>query len=346
MVWTSIPNSDIDADSPITTGLMTALRDNVTAQANGDSGAPKNTDASFSTNTINANKLSNSSVTSTQIASNTIGQGQIGSNAVGQSELKTTTSSQSLSLPVGTTSTLSLTGGVYGFNAGARSLNYSFTNYRCTGGAASYATTESVIHNDSSTHTAYFYHGYVQASPPYNLGDGDIPLFVYIVVDNSSGEAESISVAPEASWHYNGHTDIRATRKDNVSGRSWKEVPQIISDLNDANLTKQEAVRLGVYTRDVITDRLLSDNIVEMEITQNIKQADMNIIPHPYTFNNLRGKTVVMLDPVSPLTEKLLYMHESGEDVLQLIEGEKITFGNTALSRAMPSGVMAVDFTL
>lgn len=321
MVWTTIPDSDIDADSPITTGLMTALRNNVASAFAKDSDAPQ---------------LANDYVTSAMIAA----------SAVGQSELKTTTASQSLSIPVSTPSTLSLTGGVYGFNVGARSGASSFTNYRCATGGASYATTESITHNDTSAHTAYFYHGYVQASPPYNLGDGDIPLFVYLVVDNSSGKAESISVAPEASWHYNGHTDIRATRKDNVSGRSWKEVPQIISDLNDANLTRQEAVRLGVYTRDVIIDRLLSDNIVEMEITQSIKQADMNIIPHPYTFNNLRGKTVVMLDPVSPLTEKLLYMHESGEDVLQLIEGEKITFGNTALNRAMPSGVMAVDFTL
>jgi len=40
MTWTVIPNSDIDPDSPITTGLMTALRDNVAALANGDSGAP------------------------------------------------------------------------------------------------------------------------------------------------------------------------------------------------------------------------------------------------------------------------------------------------------------------
>ena len=40
MAWTIIPDSDIDPDSPVTTGLMTALRDNVAAVANGDSGAP------------------------------------------------------------------------------------------------------------------------------------------------------------------------------------------------------------------------------------------------------------------------------------------------------------------
>jgi len=41
MTWTAIPNGDIDPDSPTTTGLMTALRDNVAAMGAGDSGAPE-----------------------------------------------------------------------------------------------------------------------------------------------------------------------------------------------------------------------------------------------------------------------------------------------------------------
>ena len=41
MAWTTIPDSDIDPDSPITTALMTALRDNVAAAFAGDVGAPQ-----------------------------------------------------------------------------------------------------------------------------------------------------------------------------------------------------------------------------------------------------------------------------------------------------------------
>jgi len=40
MAWVTIPNTDIDADSPITVALMTALRDNLAAMAAGDAGAP------------------------------------------------------------------------------------------------------------------------------------------------------------------------------------------------------------------------------------------------------------------------------------------------------------------
>lgn len=41
MAWITIANSEIDQDSPITQTLMTALRDNVPAALNGDSGAPR-----------------------------------------------------------------------------------------------------------------------------------------------------------------------------------------------------------------------------------------------------------------------------------------------------------------
>jgi len=41
MAWVVIPNSDIDPDSAVTTGLITGLRDNVAAAFAGDSGAPR-----------------------------------------------------------------------------------------------------------------------------------------------------------------------------------------------------------------------------------------------------------------------------------------------------------------
>jgi len=45
MAWVTISNTDIDADSPITVALMTALRDNVAAMGAGDAGAPPITSA-------------------------------------------------------------------------------------------------------------------------------------------------------------------------------------------------------------------------------------------------------------------------------------------------------------
>jgi len=45
-VWTAIPDSDIDPDSPFTTGLATAYRENVIAAFEGASGAPRSVEES------------------------------------------------------------------------------------------------------------------------------------------------------------------------------------------------------------------------------------------------------------------------------------------------------------
>lgn len=48
--YTAIPNTSIDIDSPVTQPLMTALRDNPIAIAEGSSGAPKISTLAFESN--------------------------------------------------------------------------------------------------------------------------------------------------------------------------------------------------------------------------------------------------------------------------------------------------------
>jgi len=325
--FSAITSGQIDAESPYDTTLAAQHSNNYLAVIEGD--------ASASAHKIQAAALD----------SGIIDQNAIGAGAVGQSEIKTTT---------GVVSTTSLTyanivlpGGLYGL--------YPQVNQNTSGKTMSAKIAENFTYDPaystrislltSSGGTAFARQPYIQASPPYDLGDGAIPMFIFLDVD-SLGNVRSLYAAPEAPWHYNGFTDIRANRKDKVSGRSWKEVPQIIAELNDANLTKQEAVRLGLYSKIEIADRIANDEQVEIEITQAIKQADMPIVPHPFIGHDLRSSTIVILDPVSPTTEKLLTLHDDGENINELIHEGKVTFGNTPLVRSVPFGVMAVDLTL
>jgi len=62
MAWTVIPDSDIDPDSPVTTGLMTALRDNVAAAFAGDSGAPTLVAAAMAANAVLQAKIKTTTV--------------------------------------------------------------------------------------------------------------------------------------------------------------------------------------------------------------------------------------------------------------------------------------------
>lgn len=55
--YTTLPDSALDADSPITESLMLALRDNPLAIQEGDATAPKIANTAFTDNTISGVKL-------------------------------------------------------------------------------------------------------------------------------------------------------------------------------------------------------------------------------------------------------------------------------------------------
>jgi hypothetical protein len=73
-----------------------------------------------------------------------------------------------------------------------------------------------------------------------------------------------------------------------------------------------------------------------------MKQADMPLIPHPFHGNDLTGLTVVLLDPVSALTERLLRLHDGGESIGGLLYEDHLRLDNAPLVRAGPAGVMPV----
>lgn len=175
---------------------------------------------------------------------------------------------------------------------------------------------------------------YIQASPPYDLGDGEIPLFMFAVV-NSSGEIEILTAAPEAPWHYNGPTNIRADFYRN--GKGYKRVKAIEAELGVKNMRAQAKADPKGIAR-----RLLIDPLVEAEVGQDIKNADMPLIPHPFRHVKTDGKTIVMLDPVSDVTHELAALHSAGEDVYGLIKTGAVVIDNTALNRAAPPGVLCV----
>ena len=58
MAWTNISNANLDVGAPIRSIDILALRDNITAQANGDSGAPKQQTAGIADLAITAAKMS------------------------------------------------------------------------------------------------------------------------------------------------------------------------------------------------------------------------------------------------------------------------------------------------
>lgn len=167
--------------------------------------------------------------------------------------------------------------------------------------------------------TIYAQQRYVQASPPYNLGDGEIPLFCFALIDKN-GDVRGMYTAPEAPWHNNGPTSI----KPDVYMEDGRRFKRVRKDLSPETLLRNPGLE---------THRL-------QEITQAVKQADMPVIPHPFLGNDLTGLTVVLIDPVSDHTWRAAELFADAHDEHHdLYYKNKLTIDNARLNRKGPPGV-------
>lgn len=262
--------------------------------------------------------------------------------SVGQSQLKTTSGSVSVTATAGIST---LPGGAYGFYPRVQGVQSGDSGDTWGSQILSYnADTDfgpsSLVYLNANLGTLYAYQQYVTASPPYNLGNGDIPLFVFAVVDNVTKKILSTYVAPDPCWAYNGPTDIRPDYIDPVTGKKYK-VRKDESTL-PANLKNKKSKDLGKADRDEYLDLRKSLPTVLVEIDQALKQSDMPLIPHPFIANDLTGKTVIMLEPVGNMIERLAMMHDDGESVAEVLHGDYLQIDNLPLiGVSAPPGVGA-----
>ncbi len=248
--------------------------------------------------------------------------------SVGQAQLKTASGT------VSTTSSsevhLTLPGGAFGFHPQLRtSTGGSVTSKHAQVWTSSTSAT-AVITLSTTTGTAYADQTYVQASPPYDLGDGDIPAFVFLAVD-SAGRAVHCWAAEDPPWANNGPTNSRADYYRGGVGY------QRVRDLSDYSDDEIEAMRWDDYAA-----ALHEAPIIERVVTQRLKQADMAVIPHPFGGNDLDGLRVVLIDPVSALCGQLAELQRGGERLHELFLGRDLLIDNEPLTRAAPPGVLPV----
>jgi hypothetical protein len=319
--YTAITNAQIDPESPITTGLMTKMRDNPIAITEGAAGAPL----------IQTAALDAAIVTNAKMAT----------NAIKRDNLDTTTGT--ITFPV-TTSLIEddgvLPGGQYGF----------YPRSKISAGAGTIAPkpTLSILQDMASLTTSFQaligYQGrlssggrtisveqrYVQSSPPYDLGDGDVPLFVYVRL-NEDQSLRGIWIAPDPPWTHNGRHRVRTDYvcpKTKKPMMRCKKHTHTMADVLAKKISMQEFImrRNSVKTEDV-------------EVTMALKLQGMVDLPNPFV-NKREGVTTFLLDPVSDLMHELAKLHEEGEDIGQLIHDGFVDFGSV-LSRKTPPGIPA-----
>lgn len=324
MAFTAIPDNVIDPDSPVTTGLMTDLRDNddyLKARLVTGSG---HTHDQGGTDEGGPVVPGDDTVTAAKIVANAVGQSEMADNAIGQAELK-----DALQQSTGTgISALNYTGGAFTLGFGLAGG----TGISLQGHTTSAYTWGIGIFRISGTH--FWQSRYFQASPPYDMGNGEIPLFVFATVDNATREIEAVDIAPDPPWAYSGPTDIRPDFVDKATGKKYKNVPKTTLDIlgNIADTGKRAAMfaQLRSSERDVV------------EVTPEFKNADIDIVSHPFMGNDLSGKTVILLDPTGSAVDDLGAIWDKGENVAEIAR-QYINVGNTDIGINKPAGVMLVS---
>lgn len=314
--WTVLTSDDLGADRIFTSPTAQALYDNAIAIAEGAAGAPQIQTAAIADLAVTTAKINDLAVTTGKIEDEAVTPAKLAGGGIGQGGLHTNTGSGS------SAGAPTLPGGQYGF--------YPRT---AAGG-------ETMINDGSGglNPRVYFTAGtgqwaqrYVTTSPPFDLGDGEVHGFMFLLM--RAGNPVGTWAANVPPWAYNGPTCIRADVIDE-EGRKWRRVPKA--------RPLHAAFRRGELTLPQYRERLASPECCGhdlVQIDQARKQADMPLIPHP--FDAQPGDAVVLLDPMDELVAALLEAQEEGEDVIgMLAEGRLIRPDNDPLPRKGPPGVL------
>jgi hypothetical protein len=166
---------------------------------------------------------------------------------------------------------------------------------------------------------------FVNSSPPWSMGHGDVLLFIYLRV-NQDGEVTGGSSAEAPPWAYNGPTDISGdiiVRDKTKKGKKGKKRKFKYIDAPDKELIVPPWRGGDPLKWDI--DKFLNRERVLVEVDHSIKNADKDILPHPIT--NLReGESVVFIDPHCPIIDKLLELQISGEHIITMFRFGYLTF--------------------
>ena len=309
MTWTGVT---VTPGNPTKALELNTVQDNITAQANGDSGAPKQQYGSIDNAAVSRDNLKTD-------------QGSVVT-------VRSTTSAASGSLL--------LPGGEYGFyptvgittTTATQTVRVSMREGIVIAAgpvlADSYVGVYTAANDPGESTTVTIYQRYIEASPPYDLGDGDVPCFTFVKM-NTQNEILSVYSASVPPWAYNGPTSVTPDRVDideNGILRKYKNV------MISKPTPPWEGGDVAIWEAGPIYQ--------EREIDNSIKNADMDLIPHP--FGQLaEGERVVILDPCCDMGVHLSALNNSGDSVAEMVTKGYIELGDT-INCCVPREVTAV----
>lgn len=173
---------------------------------------------------------------------------------------------------------------------------------------------------------------YFQGSPPYNLGNGDIPLFIFADIA-PGGEVQSLMITEDPPWCNGGPTNIHPNlKRGNKKYRRQIKLP----------CTKKEAWA-NPEKMEIYLDAMKRPVFEEIEITRQYKNTDAELIPHPFRAMP-KNHRKVLIDPCSKLVERLYELKQDGQSVAQLFSAGYIDIQAEEILKGCktPNGLLPV----
>jgi hypothetical protein len=316
---------------------MNNIQADITAKANGDVGAPENQTASFNDLAVDTDAFPATSIV----------QGKLSTS---QGEVSGTPSAFG---PISAT----LPGGEYGFyckvkRSGGTDVDISIADQEYDGEFDDFIGTIKLnqyrtlvcFHSPVGSTTGYAQQRYVTSSPPYDLGDGYCHQFTFAMLDPSGNIVATYS-APEAPWHHNGPTHIQKDQRTPILvGEDFDHRGQYIEFRQILKQGPSHPSDFSKLRSWVARMRNLEWIEKYEDRPQSVKNADIDLIPHPFV-NVPDDHTVVMLDPLSKTSEQVAWIQQREEEsICELLHKGYFKISNSELSRIGPPGVPTVGY--
>lgn len=114
-----------------------------------------------------------------------------------------------------------VTGGLFAFYpqikaSSGNTCHWGKYNAGASLGAAAWSTSTSfatIMNLSTTAGTGYAQWNYITASPPYDLGDGNVAGFIYLLVDKVTGDIITVSAAEDPPWFGNIPKPKKETNK-------------------------------------------------------------------------------------------------------------------------------------
>jgi len=281
MVWTVL---SFNFGATLSHTEMNQLDANFDALQNGDSGSPKVINAAITDNSVDANAL--------------------GASSIAQSEAKTATAEQTvLVLDAGDGhAEITPTGGDFSMTPHFMG-NDGNVDLLPAPHESQYSAIIAFFNSFGADKTGFLRTRYIQTSPPYDLGDGDIPLFILLVVEKSSGRILQTSVAEDPPWFAHGSHGLGSQSKLLKSVGLWGvDLSKTFMGLNPTMSPDELRPRLQKL-RDFTDEE--KNKIIKRKWTRKEKNIDMLEVPHIFNDYDANTQDLIIVDPVSNFADDM-----------------------------------------